>query len=479
MTKYTHDVLILGGGAAGLTAASGCAQLGLKTALIEKEHLGGDCLYYGCVPSKTLIKSAKVLRYAQEFEKFGLPALKIPKVSLEGVMGHVQDVIREVAVHDSPERFRKLGAEVIFDVPKFVSPYELRLQDGKVFSARTIILATGSSPRTLPIPGLEETGYITNLDVFKMKDLPGRMVTIGAGPIGVELSQSFLRLGAKVSIISDSPQILPREDADMAQVVHDRLTAEGAELYLGASLQRVEQNGRGKRLILKDAGGREVSLEVDEILMAVGRRGNTAGLQLENAGVKVENTFIPVNSGLSTSQKNILAVGDINGKYLFTHVAGSEGSLAVRKTVLRLPVKMDYSYVPWVTYTDPEIASIGYNELRAKEAGLSYTVVESQFQEVDRAMAETETEGKIKILIDKRSRVIGTQITGPHAGELLIPSIFAVRNRSKLMDMITPIFPYPVLSEVVKKAAGGYYAPKVYNPKVKKILRTVFGYRGG
>lgn len=476
---YSHDVVILGGGAGGLTAASGCAQLGLKTALVEKERLGGDCLYYGCVPSKTLIKSARVLRYAQDFEKFGLPKLTVPKVQIDRVLGHVREVIEQVAVHDSPERFRGLGAEIFFDVPEFISPHEVRLPGGRVLSARTIILATGSAPLSLPIPGLEEAGYITNIEIFSLKKQPRSMLTIGAGPIGVELSQSFLRLGTKVSIIDMAPRILSREDADLADIVKEKLLQEGAELYLGANIQRVEKFGGKKRLILKNAEGREEVLEAEEILMAVGRQGNTGDLKLEEAEVEVEGSFVKVGPNLSSSRKHILAVGDCNGKFLFTHVAGAEGSLAVRKTVLRIPVKMNYHYIPWVTYTDPEIASIGYNEMRAKEAGVQYTVVSSEFKQIDRAMAETETDGKIKILIDKRSRVIGTQIAGPHAGDLLIPLIYAVRNRSKLMDMITPIFPYPVLSEVLKKAGGNYFAPMVYNPRVKKILRTVFGYRGG
>ena len=475
--SYTHDVVIVGGGAGGLSAASGCVQLGLKTALIEKELMGGDCLYYGCVPSKTLIKSARVYRQASEFKKYGLPEVTLPKPDLGQVMDRVQSVITAIEPHDSPERYRDMGVEVLFGDPEFISPHEIKVDEKTTVSSKKIILATGSSPMVLPIPGLEEAGYITNMNIFTLRELPDHLITIGAGPIGVEMSQSFLRLGSKVTILDFADHVLPREDADVAEIIQKKLIDEGAEVVMGAAVKSVEANGASKTVTYTQ-NGKEGTVTGDTILLAAGRRGNTDTLGLDRVGIKTENSFILTDSHLKTSQKHVLAIGDCNGKYLFTHVAGTEGSLAVRNVALKLPVTMDYEAVPWCTYCDPEVASIGLNETRARERGIEYRVVESGFNDVDRALAEAATEGKVKILIDKKERIIGTQIVGAHAGELIISSIHAIRKKFKLMDLLSPIYPYPVLGEIQKKAAGAFLGKKLFNPKVRKILRTIFGYRG-
>lgn len=474
---YTHDLLVLGGGAAGLTAASGAAQLGVKVALIDKERLGGDCLYYGCVPSKSLLKSSAVYAQSRDLSRFGLPAVELPRPDLGKVMERVQGVIGSIAYHDSPERFTALGAEVYFGAPQFVSPHEIDLGDGKRLSAGRIIIATGSSPRFIPIPGLKEAGYITNKELFSLKELPPRLLVIGAGPIGVEMSHAFARLGSSVTLIDLAPQILPREDADMAAVVEKRLLADGVKIAVGASIDGVESDGSIKRIRYSMNGTSSVA-EGELILLSAGRSGNTGDLGLEKAGVEVEKGFISVDSSLRSSQKHIMAIGDVNGRFLFTHVAGAEGSFAVKKAVLRLPGSMSYASVPWVTYTDPELASVGYNEQRAKEAGISYELAEADFSANDRAQAEGETDGKIKILLNKKGRVIGTQIVGYHAGELLGPHLIGVDKSLKLMEVMGPIYPYPTLLEVAKKAGGNLLAPKLFNPRVRGILKTIFRYRG-
>jgi pyruvate/2-oxoglutarate dehydrogenase complex dihydrolipoamide dehydrogenase (E3) component len=257
MARYTHDVIIVGGGAGGLTAAVGCAQLGMKTALIDKERFGGDCLHYSCVPSKTLLKSATVYHQAREAERFGLPAMELPAVDMTRINSRIAAVIAEIAVHDSPERFQKLGAEVFLGNVEFVSPHELSFNGDQTLSAPRIILATGSSPRSLPIPGLEETGYITNLDAFSLAALPSRIVTIGAGPIGLELSQAFSRLGAGVTILDVAPQVLPREDEDMADVIRQRMVKDGIAFRLGVSIARIEKQGSTKRVVLKTDSGED------------------------------------------------------------------------------------------------------------------------------------------------------------------------------------------------------------------------------
>jgi len=480
MAKYSHDVIIVGGGSGGLTAAVGCAQLGLKTALIDRERLGGDCLHYGCVPSKTLLKSASVYAQMRDGARFGLPPGEPGPVEMAAINARIASVIAEIEKHDSPERFESLGAEVLLGHAEFVSPHEIRLNGERTVSAKSIVLATGSSPRAIPFPGIDEAGYITNLDAFSLPELPRRIATIGAGPIGIELSQAYRRLGAQVTILDIAGQVLPREDANMAEVVANRLKADGIALRLGAKIERVEKGpaGNARTIHLTRADGRAESLEVDEILMAVGRQGNTAGLGLEKAGVEVEKSFVTTDSKLRSSQKHILAVGDVNGKYLFTHVAGAEGSLAVRRLALHAGGSMSYTNVPWVTYTDPELASVGYSETSAKEAGVDYRTIVQPFGSTDRAQAEGETEGLMKILLDRKDRVIGTQIVGYHAGELLAPSLYAVGKRWKASALMSPIYPYPTLAELHKKAVSGYMGPRLFNDRVRGILRFLFRYRG-
>ena len=477
--NYTHDLIVVGGGAAGLTVASGAAQLGVKVALVERERLGGDCLYHGCVPSKSLLRSAGVYALAKETERFGLPRAEIGRPDLGTVMERVGAVVSSIARHDSPERFTALGAEVIFGEPRFVSPCEIDTGrgSGKLISAPKIILATGSSPRAVPIPGLEQTGYITNRDIFSLTTLPESLAVIGAGPIGVEMSHAFARLGSRVLLLDVAEEILPREDADMAGVVRRRLEADGVRIATGASISRVSGAGSGKTLSFS-VGGEEETFRADRILLAVGRTGNIDGLGLEEAGVATERGFVTVDAKLRSSSRHIMAIGDLNGRYLFTHVAGAEGSFAVRRAVLHVPGEMDYDRVPWVTYTDPELASIGYNEVRAREAGIEYELAESSFAENDRAHAEGETEGKVKILTDGKGKLIGTQIVGPHAGELLGPHLIAFAKGLKLMDIMGPIYPYPTLGEASRRAAGNVLGPRLFNGRVRALLRLLFRYHG-
>ncbi len=476
MARFTHDILVVGGGAAGLTTASGSAQLGLKTALVEKAHLGGDCLYYGCVPSKALLRTASVYHEMRSSARFGLPPVIPPPVDMGAVNARVQSVIAAIAHHDSPERFTSLGTDVYFGSPRFVSPHEVELADGTRLSASKVVLAVGSSPRGLPVPGLADVGYITNVDVFSLSELPPRMVVIGAGPIGIEMAQAFSRLGSKVSVVDVADQILIKEDADVAGIVQRRLEADGVDVYVGASIARVEAGPNGKTVVL--AGSPERRLEADQILVATGRQGNTADLDLDHAGVTVERSFIPVDSTLRTAQRHIMAIGDCNGQYLFTHVAGAEGSVAVRRFALGVGGTIDYRAVPWCTYTDPEIASVGHNERSATEAGIRYDVIRQPFDAVDRAQAEGETDGVMKILVGPKGRVIGTQIVGPHAGELLGPALFAVTGRWKPSALMGPIYPYPTVLESYKKAVGGSLAPRLFNDRVRSILRFLHRYRG-
>jgi len=473
VNKYTHDVIIIGGGSGGLTATAGLAQLGLKTLLIEKERLGGDCLFYGCVPSKTLIKSARVFHFSRTAEKYGLPpgTLALPQAS--SVMSHIQDVINELIPHDSPERFRALGTEVLFGTIRFISPHELNL-DGKIYSAPKIILSIGSDPRVPPIPGLSETDYLTNKTLFSLKEFPKSLAVIGGGPIGSEMGQALNRFGVKVSILEMSSHILSKDDEDTAGIIESALRGEGIDIRTNSSVEIIENHQGKNRIIL----GNGDSLDVDKVLVATGRKATLDDLDLEKAGIETERGFIKTNQHLATTQKHILAIGDCNGKYMFTHAAGAEGGLAVRKIAFHLPITMDYSKVPWCTFTDPELASVGLNETMAKAKGLSYRVEESPFKENDRALAEAETQGKIKTLIDKKGHILGIQIAGTHGGDLIGPALYAHNKRMKISQLMAPIFPYPTRGEIYRKVSGNYLSPKLFNPRVRNILGFLFGFRG-
>ncbi len=477
MSKYDYDMIIIGGGAAGLTVAAGAAQLGAKTALIEKDRLGGDCLFYGCVPSKTLIKTAKVYHYAKNLGVFGLPQVEVPPCNLKSVMGHVGKVIDKVAVHDSVERFQGMGVNVIFGGAEFVSDHEVRA-DGRTLSGERFTIATGSSPMVFPIHGLQQTGFITNVEVFSLEDLPGRLVVLGAGPIGAELAHAFVRLGSEVTLIDVLESPLNFEDHDVADVVIRQMVHDGIALRMGSQAKMVYQDGNEKVMVI-ERKDREEAIRCDEILVATGRRPNVEGLSLEAAGVNYTKQGIETDDRMRTSTKHIYAAGDVNGKFPFTHVAGAEGSIIVRNAIMHIPGKIKYNMTPWVTFTDPEMASIGYNEKRAEQEGIACDVHVEDYEEVDRALAESEYQGKIKILTKAGSdKIIGVQIVGLHAGELLGSSVLAMNKRMKLSDLATPIFAYPTLSEIHKKSAGKYYAQKIFSPKVRSILKFIFGYQG-
>lgn len=478
MAKYTHDVIIVGGGAGGLVATVGCSRLGLKTAVIEKhKQLGGDCLFYGCVPSKTLLKSASVYHHAASFAKYGLPTPQLPKPSLADVNKRVQAVIASISKHDSPERFEKMGAEVHTDSEAtFVSEHEVKIGQ-KTLSAPKIVVATGTSPLLLPIPGIKEAGYITNIDVFSLQTLPDELIVIGAGPIGVEIGQAFSKLGSRVSILDVADRILIKDDPDMTAVVAESLTRSGVQCICNAKILRAEAKG-SKKVVTYELNGEQHSVSGDMILLGAGRKSNTDTLQCHNAGVELQRGFIITNDKLQSSQKHIYSIGDSNGKFMFTHMAAAEASVVIRRVALRAGGRIDYRAVPWVTYTDPEIASIGHNEMSAQAERIDYHTITKDFEQNDRALAEGAPEGRIKILLDQRERVIGVQIVGLHAGDLIMPALFAINQKWKANAFISPIYPYPTMGDIYKGAVGEHLAPKLFNPTVRTILRLLHGYRG-
>jgi len=478
MADYDFDMGILGGGAAGLTIASGSAQLGAKTLLIEKEkELGGDCLHFGCVPSKTLIRTAHVYHLMKNAKEFGLPPADIKPVDFREVAKRIQSVISTIQKHDSVERFCGLGARVEFGETTFIDEHTIRL-NGQTFSAKAWTIATGSSPAIPPIEGLEKTPHITNKEIFSLDRLPNSMIILGAGPIATEMAQTFNRLGTEVSVVQRSNQILSREDRDVADQVMNVLSGEGVTFHLNASVVRAQDLGNEREVLIRTGEGETISLRAETILVAMGRMPNLEGLGLEDIGVLYDRKGLEVDQRMRTTQKHIYAAGDVTGAYLFTHAAGYEGGIVISNAIFHLPRNADYTFLPWCTYTDPELASIGMNEKRAKAAGIGYSVWTEEFKDNDRSLAEGEKVGKIKMLLDEKEKPIGIQILGPRAGDLVGEWVAAVNGKVKLSTLASAVHPYPTLGEINKRVAGTFLSPKIFSDKVRKGLRFFFHLKG-
>ncbi len=478
MSKYDYDIAVIGGGAAGLTTASGAAQLGAKTLLIEKEpSLGGDCLHFGCVPSKTLIHSAKLYYNMQQGERFGLPAITPPAVDFAKVAERIQSVIDVIQVHDSVERFNKLGVEVQFGSPQFSDEHSVTLGSKKI-SAKSWVIATGSSPAPPRVECLENISYITNKEIFSLSTLPKSMIILGAGPIAMEMAQAFNRLGSEVSVIQRSAQILSKEDKDMADGAMQKLEEEGTTFFLNTTVTDAKEQDGVKTLSIRQ-GESNSQLTADTVLLAQGRTPNTEDLGLSSISLEYNNRGIVVDQRMRTSHKHIYAPGDINGAFQFTHAAGYEGGIVVSNAIFHLPRKINTKWMPWCTYTDPELASIGMNEKTATAAGIPYTVLTEQFSENDRALAEGEGSGQLKLLLDSKEKPLGIQILGPRAGDLIGEWVAVLNGGMKLSSLAGTIHPYPTLAEINKRVAGSYISPKIFSPKIKKTLKLLFSLQGG
>ncbi len=476
--NYDYDMGIFGGGAAGLTVASGSAQLGAKTLLIEKEQeLGGDCLHFGCVPSKTLIKSAHVYHLMKHAADYGLPAVDVPPVDFARVAERIRGVIATIQKHDSEERFCSLGAKVLFGKAQFTDDHTVEM-DGKRISAKTWVIATGSSPIAPPIPGLAETPYITNREIFYLDRLPKAMLVLGAGPIGIEMAQAFNRFGTQVTVADRADQILTKEDKVLADMAMEVMAGEGVRFELGASIDSVRQSGETKEVLITNSQGKRQVLKGDTLLVAMGRGANVNGLGLEDIGVKFNGRGIAVDKRLRSSQKHIFAAGDVNGGFQFTHAAGYEGGIVVSNAIFRLPRKADYTHLPWCTYTDPELASIGMNQKTAEEAGIKVKVWEEEFKENDRSLAEGEKIGRIRLVVDEKEKPVGVQILGPRAGDLISEWVAALNGKVKLSTIAGAIHPYPTIGEINKKVVGSLFAPKIFSEKIQKGLKFFFSTKG-
>jgi pyruvate/2-oxoglutarate dehydrogenase complex dihydrolipoamide dehydrogenase (E3) component len=481
MAKYDYDIGIIGAGAGGLTVAAGSAQLGAKTLLIEKEkELGGDCLHFGCVPSKTLIRSAHVYHLMKNAERFGLPKIDVPPVEFSNISERVKSVIKDIQHHDSVERFCGLGARVEFGHPNFIDEHAIRL-NGKHYSARSWVIASGSSAIIPPIKGLDRTPHITNREIFYLDHLPESLIILGAGPIGVEMAQAFNRFGTAVTVVDMAPQILPKDDSDLANEVMGILSAEGVKFYTSHTIEAVDDMGNEREVILKNKAGKAgstFSLKAEALLVALGRVANVEGLGLETIDVEHDRRGIKVDQRMRTNHKHIYAVGDVNGGFQFTHTAGYEGGIVVSNAIFRIPRKADYTFLPWCTFTDPPLGNIGMNEAMARAAGIDYTVWTEEFKDNDRSVAEGEKKGKIKMLLNEKEKPIGVQILGVGAGDLLAEWVAVLNGKVKLSTLAAAVHPYPTIGEINKRVAGKFLSPKIFSEKVQKGLKFFFQLKG-
>lgn len=477
MHHYDYDIGVIGGGAAGLTVASGAAQAGAKALIVEKEHsLGGDCLHYGCVPSKTLIRTAQVYHLMKNAKHFGLATPVLQRPDFREISARIQTVIGTIQKHDSEERFCSLGAKVEFGHASFTDDYSISLNDKK-YSAKNWVIATGSSAAIPPIEGLQETPFITNREVFSLEKLPESMVIVGGGPIGIELAQAFNRLGTEVIVVEFLPKILNADDEDMTDILLDVLKSEGVAFYLNSAVQSTRNLGNKIEVTLKK--GEELkSVRAETILIAAGRKVNLDGLGLEGIEVSFDRRGLKLDEKLRTSQRHIFGAGDVTGVYQFTHAAGYEGGIVLSNAIFHFPKKINYAYIPWVTYTDPELAGIGMNEKSAKAKGIQYTVWSESFENNDRSLAEGERIGKIKMLLDEKEKLIGIQILGPQAGELISEWVAIMNGNIKLSTEAAAVHPYPTLGEINKRVAGNFMATKIFSEKVRKTLQFFFSLKG-
>jgi len=479
MARFDYDLAVIGGGAAGLTVAAGAARLGVRILLIEKEPvLGGDCLHYGCVPSKTLIHCARLYHQSGELPRFGLPALDRPPVDFACLRQRINQVIARIQKHDSVERFSRLGARVVFGSPRFIDEHSVSL-NGSTISAAAWVLATGSSPARAGEEPVATIGTITNKEIFALDRLPNTLIVLGAGPIAMEMAQAFRRFGSRVQVVQRSGQILSREDPDMVAPVMEKMAGEGVEFFLNRKVVAARQRDGIREVIVEDRSGRQETLTGDQVLLARGRVANTEGLGLAGIGITLdERGALEVDRRLRTRHGHIYGAGDVIGGYQFTHAAGYEGGVVLANAVFHLPRRTDYRWLPWCTYTDPELASIGLNEKRAIRAGVEYRCVVEEFSGNDRALAEGQGMGRIKLVLDRRERLIGVQIVGPRAGDLIGEWAAVLGGGVKLSSLAAMVHPYPTLAEINKTVAAQVVAEKLFSARVRRVLHFLFRYRG-
>ncbi|OZG74958.1 dihydrolipoyl dehydrogenase [Hahella sp. CCB-MM4] len=453
---YDRNLIVIGAGSAGLVTSYIATAVKANVTLIEKHKMGGDCLNTGCVPSKALLRSAKMAHYIDRAEEFGLK-VDNSQVDFGAVMERVQSVVKQVEPHDSVERYTSLGVECIQGEATILDPFRVRVGD-KVLTTRNIVIATGARPFVPPIPGVENVDYYTSDNIWDIRQKPEHLLILGGGPIGCELTQAFNRLGVKVTQVDMAPRLMPREDPDVSEIIERRFREEGIEVLVNHSAKEFRKTSDGKDFLICEHNGQSKEIHFDKVLLAVGRKANTDNLGLENIDLKPNpNGTLPVNEYLQTPVPNIYAAGDVAGPYQFTHTAAHQAWYAAVNSLFGgfKKFKADYRVIPWATFTDPEVARVGLSEEEAKQQGIQYEVTRFGIDDLDRAIADNEAHGFIKVLtVPGKDKVLGATIVGYHAGELITEYISAMKHGIGLNKILGTIHIYPTLSETNKYAAG-------------------------
>ncbi|MEM7498652.1 MAG: FAD-dependent oxidoreductase [Pseudomonadota bacterium] len=465
----TPDLCVIGAGSGGLSVAAGAVQMGASVVLIEDHKMGGDCLNYGCVPSKAIIAASKKAHAHRSSASYGVAANE-PEVDYAKVMDHVAGAIATIAPHDSEERFEKLGCTVIRARGRFTGPGTIEA-GGHTIRARRFVIATGSSPLVPPIPGLDETPFMTNESLWENRELPGHLLIVGGGPIGLEQAQAHRRLGSQVTVL-EGAKAFGKDDPELAEIALAKLRSEGIDIREGAKVERV--SGSTGAITVHLDGGEAVA--GTHLLLAVGRAANVSDMGLDEAGIEHDKRGIKVDNGLrSPSNRKVYAIGDVAGGLQFTHVANYHAGLVIRNALFRLPVTAKTEHIPWATYTDPELAQVGLTEAQAKEEhGDKVEIARFEFSGNDRAIADGTTDGLIKVMIGRKGKILGASIVGPSAGEIVHLWALAIANGQKIGAVAGMVAPYPTLGEVSKRAAGAYYSPRLFESAfVKRAVQLL------
>lgn len=470
--RYDFDMLVVGGGAAGLTAAGMSAALGAKTALIEAKQLGGDCTWHGCVPSKSLLKAARIAHELRHASRFGLTASP-GELDLGRVMARVRAIRQQVYDDaDAPPHFEKLGVEVLTGRARFVSPHTVEVSNrgpARHLNAGCFVIATGTAPRSLEIPGSRAVKMLSNETIFDLEELPKRLLVIGAGPIGIEMAQAFSRLGSAVTVVTSSARILPRDDAELSNLLLEHLRREGVRILLNTAVSAFD---RGVALTTNGEG-----VNADAVLVAVGRSPNVASLNLAAAGVRCNDKGIVIDARCRSSAKHIFAAGDVAGRHLFTHMAEHMAKVAVTNAILHIPTRLDDKHVPWTTFTDPELAHLGEKEDDLVRRGVRFSVLRFPYSQLDRAIADSDTSGLIKVLASRWGHILGVTIFGARAGDLIGEWAVAMKNRIRLDKLSSTIHPYPTYALGNRRAADLFVTAK-FTPPLARLIRWIFRLRG-
>ena len=464
------DFCVIGAGAGGLSFAAGAVQMGASVILVERGKMGGECLNYGCVPSKALLAASQFAHEFKRSEGFGW-RVKSAVVDFKQVHKHVHKVIATISPHDSADRFEKLGVKIIRGQGVFQDKETLEASH-HIIKAKRFVIAAGSSPFVPPIPGLLDVPYYTNETIFDLQKLPEHLVVIGGGPIGIEIAQAFSRLGSKVTVL-EAFRVLPKDDPEFTAPLLEILRHEGIAFKENVKISHISSKGQKIHIAFLDSRRESLTLSASHLLIAAGRRPNTQDMNLEAAGIATSPKGIQVDAHLRTSNPRVYAIGDCIGGYQFTHVAGYHAGLVLRNSIFRLRAKVQTAAIPWVTYTNPELAHVGVTEAQLLERKIYYQALRVSFDENDRAQTEQDTTGKIKVLVTPNGNILGATILGSNAGELIFPWVMAIQNKLKISSITNTIAPYPTLSEINKRVAGCYYTNKIFSPFMRRVVNCI------